>query len=206
MGVEGRSRNRSARRGSRLAAYHARTGSELWRTPLGLGISAPPITYSVAGRQYVAILVGWGGVMTGVGGPDAAALGWAYGVHTRRLVAFSLEGKTQLPTSPPPVVSTPLDAPEFGVNATLAAAGLQNFETTCGICHGPGAVAGGMAPDLRASGVVLSETGFADVVRGGARLPKGMPAFADLTDEQLLALRHYIRQQAETAITAVVKQ
>jgi quinohemoprotein ethanol dehydrogenase len=63
-----------------------------------------------------------------------------------------------------------------------------------------------MVPDLRASGVVLSETGFADVVRGGARLPKGMPTYHDLTDEQLLALRHYIRQLAEAGIAAAAKK
>lgn len=58
------------------------------------------------------------------------------------------------------------------------------------------------APDLRASGVVLSETGFANVVRGGERRARGMPQFADLNDEQLLSLRHYIRQQAELGLKA----
>ncbi|NIP79274.1 MAG: PQQ-binding-like beta-propeller repeat protein, partial [Gemmatimonadetes bacterium] len=48
-----------------FVAYHAETGEELWSYDLGLGITAPPITYSVDGRQYVALLVGWGGVMAG---------------------------------------------------------------------------------------------------------------------------------------------
>jgi quinohemoprotein ethanol dehydrogenase len=189
-----------------LVAYHARTGAELWRFNLGLGISAPPITYSVAGRQYVALLVGWGGAMAAMGGAASAAHGWAYGVHPRRLVAFSLEGNTQLPASPPPLVTNPLAAPEFGVDAAVASGGMLEFETTCGLCHGPGAIAGGMAPDLRASGVVLSESGFADVVREGTRLSKGMPAYSELSDEQLLALRHYIRQQAEAGIVAAQKK
>ena len=62
------------------------------------------------------------------------------------------------------------------------------------MCHGPGVVSGGKAPDLRASPVVLSEEAFAGVLHGGARHSMGMPAFAELTERDLLALRHYIRR------------
>ena len=64
----------------------------------------------------------------------------------------------------------------------------------------------GITPDLRASGVVLSETGFADVVRGGSRMPNGMPAYRMLTDDELLALRHNIRQRAEAALAQPPKK
>ena len=46
-----------------FVAYRADTGEEVWSTDLGLGVSAPPITYAVDGRQYVALLVGWGSVI-----------------------------------------------------------------------------------------------------------------------------------------------
>ena len=59
-----------------------------------------------------------------------------------------------------------------------------------------------MAPDLRASGVVLDAGMFADVVRGGQRATLGMPRFPALTDEQLLALRHYIRSVAEADLVS----
>ncbi len=36
-------------------------------------------------------------------------------------------------------------------------------------------------------------------MRGGAKRPRGMPSFDSLSDEQLLALQHYIREQAELA-------
>jgi PQQ-dependent dehydrogenase (methanol/ethanol family) len=39
-------------------AYDAKTGQELWNASLGSGIGAGPVTYSVAGKQYVAIVVG----------------------------------------------------------------------------------------------------------------------------------------------------
>jgi quinohemoprotein ethanol dehydrogenase len=189
-----------------FVAYHASTGAELWRFNVGAGISAPPITYSVAGRQYVALLVGWGGAGAAIGGPLIAAHGWTYGTHKRRLIAFSLNGTATLPPSPPPSVVTPLAAKEFGVNATLADQGRVTFAERCGGCHGGGAVSGGITPDLRASGVVLSPTGFADVVRGGSRVPNGMPAYRMLTDAELLALRHYIRQRAEAALAQPPKK
>ena len=188
-----------------FVAYDATSGAELWRFNVGSGISAPPITYSVAGRQYVALLVGWGGAGAAIGGPLVAAHGWVYGAHQRRLIAFSLDGKAVLPPSSAPAVVSPLSAPEFGVNASLAEQGRVEFGERCGGCHGGGAVSGGITPDLRASGVVLSESGFADVVRGGSRVSSGMPVYRQITDDKLLALRHYIRQRAEAALTAPPK-
>jgi alcohol dehydrogenase (cytochrome c) len=41
-----------------FAAYDARTLKEVWSFNVGSGINAPPITYSVNGKQYVAVLVG----------------------------------------------------------------------------------------------------------------------------------------------------
>jgi len=41
-----------------FAAYDAKTLQELWSHNVGAGINAPPITYSVNGKQYVAVLVG----------------------------------------------------------------------------------------------------------------------------------------------------
>ena len=89
--------------------------------------------------------------------------------------------------------------PDFEVDNTLAQAGADEFGA-CFICHGPDAKSGGMAPDLRASATVASDDVFADIVRDGSRLHNGMPAFSEYSDEQLLALRHYIRREAETAL------
>jgi quinohemoprotein ethanol dehydrogenase len=183
-----------------FVAYHAATGQALWRFPMGLGIAAPPITYSVKGRQYVALLVGWGGAYAGLGGEAASSLGWPYGLHTRRLVVFSLQGTAQLPPLPPPHVPVPLDAPSFEVDAAKASVGEDTF-AQCGFCPGDKAISGGLAPDLRASPVVLSKEAFGDVLRSGSRRPRGMPSYEHLGDAQLEALRHYIRQEAELGRT-----
>jgi quinohemoprotein ethanol dehydrogenase len=181
----------------KLVAYRADSGEEVWSFDLGLGISAPPITYAVDGTQYLAILVGWGGAPTALGGSVTAQHGWAYRVHTRRLVVFRLGGDVSLPSQPAPFRVTPLASPEFPVDPALAARGGQLYRSSnCVMCHGPGVVSGGAAPDLRASPVVLSETGFADVVSGGARQSLGMPRFPELSAEDREALRHYIRSRA----------
>jgi quinohemoprotein ethanol dehydrogenase len=186
-----------------LVAYHAATGKELWRFNVGLGISAPPITYAVNGRQYVALLVGWGGSGAALGGALLASHGWAYGVHPRRLVAFSLEGKATLPPSPAPAVVTPIGAKDFPVDVAAAARGAGVYGGRCVACHGIDAVAAGMAPDLRASNVVLSRSAFTEVLRDGSRRTKGMPPFPEFTDERLDDLRHYIRQQGERGLAAM---
>jgi alcohol dehydrogenase (cytochrome c) len=46
-------------------ALDARTGKLLWQFQTGSGIHASPVTYSVGGRQYIAVPSGWGGWMKG---------------------------------------------------------------------------------------------------------------------------------------------
>lgn len=183
-----------------LRAYNALTGEQLWDEDLGLGISAPPISYAVDGKQYLAILVGWGGSMAALGGQEMANYGWAYGEQTRRLMTFSLDGVQSVPVSAPPRVPTPLASSDFIVDGEIAEAGSLDFNSICSTCHGGAAVAAGMAPDLRASGVILSSDAFEQVVRGGVLANNGMPPFTEFSDMELDQLRHYIRQQAELAL------
>jgi len=48
----------------RISAYDASTGGRLWATRLSEIPNAPPITFAVDGRQYVAVIVGAGGYVT----------------------------------------------------------------------------------------------------------------------------------------------
>ena len=41
-----------------LTAHDAKTLKEVWSFSVGSGINAPPISYSVNGKQYIAVLVG----------------------------------------------------------------------------------------------------------------------------------------------------
>jgi quinohemoprotein ethanol dehydrogenase len=188
--------------GGEFTAYNASNGQALWHYPMGLGIAAPPITYALNGRQYISLLVGWGSVYASLGGQEAADLGWRYGAQMRRLVTFSLDGNLDLPPQAAPDTPVPLKAPYFEVNAELARTGEQVFGQ-CVFCHGYGGISGGAAPDLRASPIVLSDTAFIDVVKHGAKRSRGMPSFETLSDNQLKALQHYLREQANTETTVV---
>ena len=65
-------------------AFHARTGEQLWRFQTGSGHHSSPTTYSVDGRQFVAVPVGWGAWVEGF------APGMLGGQHGDALFAFAL--------------------------------------------------------------------------------------------------------------------
>jgi quinohemoprotein ethanol dehydrogenase len=181
----------------KFLAYNAETGETLWTFDAGLGISAPPITYTLEGKQYLALLVGFGGGYSR-GGP-AASLGWSYRTHTRRLIVFSLDGQAELPALPPPHYPKPIVDPQFEIDEAVALQGADLY-WSCFNCHGDGMYGGGMAPDLRASPIPLGKAVFAEVVRDGSKKDRGMPAFPAMTDEELEALRHFIRLRARQTL------
>ena len=184
-----------------LHAYSAKDGKDLWSFFAGVAATGVPITYSVDGQQYVTITSGPLGGSSAAFGSISARWGWDPRVHPRRLLTFALDAKAKLPPTPPRAPAVPLEAAEFHVDVAKAQAGAREY-SRCTLCHGMGVVAGGIAPDLRASAVPLSQEAFAHVVRDGALLARGMPRFAELTDDQLEALRHYFRQSARAALAA----
>ena len=46
-------------------AYDARTGELVWQHQTGSGLHSSPTTYSVKGKQYIAVPAGWGGWVKG---------------------------------------------------------------------------------------------------------------------------------------------
>jgi alcohol dehydrogenase (cytochrome c) len=48
-----------------LLAFDDQTLAELWRINLGTGINAPPVTFAVDGKQYIAIATGLSGPARG---------------------------------------------------------------------------------------------------------------------------------------------
>ena len=54
-----------------FTAYEAQTGKVLWTFQCGSGHHSGPITYSLDGRQYIAVCVGWGGWTAGFIGDGA---------------------------------------------------------------------------------------------------------------------------------------
>jgi PQQ-dependent dehydrogenase (methanol/ethanol family) len=164
-----------------FAAFDAASGSKLWSSPVQTGVVAPPMSYAMDGKQYVAVVVGWGGAVALVTGRIAAQ---ANSVNRSRLLVFSLDGKQQLPAP----VETPreLAPPPLQADADAVTRGKTLFANYCSGCHGDGAVGGGVVPDLRyASAQTHAE--FDAIVLGGARHQKGMVGFANIMGNEMLA-------------------
>lgn len=73
-----------------FTAYDAADGSRLWRFDAGLGIVGAPISYAANDRQYVSVLVGYGGTTAALS--SVLNAGWKYGAQPRRLLTFALDG------------------------------------------------------------------------------------------------------------------
>ncbi|MET0658942.1 MAG: PQQ-dependent dehydrogenase, methanol/ethanol family [Steroidobacteraceae bacterium] len=175
----------------------ARSGKRLWSFDAKMGISGAPISFSADGKQYIAVVAGWGGSGSASYGSLSAQYGWVSRVHSHRLLAFALDGSAKLPSNlPDRMLVKPVDDPSQQVDTQIAARGAELYSYTCLPCHGAGVVAAGFAPDLRASAVPLSADAFKSIVVGGALLERGMPRFEELSDSELNELREFSRRQA----------
>ena len=176
-----------------VSAYGAASGRRLWRFYAGQGIIAAPMSYRVGGRQYVAVLAGYGSSAPAFS--QVANMGWKYGVHKRRLLVFALDGKAQIDTLAPDFTVNALDDPGLELAEHDIELGRDLYHR-CMSCHGRGTVGAGAAPDLRESAIALDPEAFWSVLHDGTLLERGMPQFASLTREQAMQIHAYIRHEA----------
>ena len=59
------------------------------------------------------------------------------------------------------------------------------------------ALSAGSAPELRRSPYILDAAAFRQVVKGGALVSSGMPAFPEFDDATVEAIRHYLRMRSQ---------
>lgn len=176
-------------------AYNARTGEKVWSFDAGLGIVGAPMSFSAGGKQYVSILVGYGGTTAAYG--DFMNVGWKYGQQPRRLLTFAIDGNAKLAPSPGPDMKVhAVDDPKLVLNEADVQTG-KALSVACAACHGIGMQATGTpGPDLRESGIALELDSFKQFLRSGALMQNGMPKFDKLTDEQIRQIHAYIRAKA----------
>jgi quinohemoprotein ethanol dehydrogenase len=159
----------------KLRVFDDTTGSVIKEIDTGSALIAAPMTYSVKGVQYVAILAGSGGGGWNIWMPGNVA---AVRGNDNRIVAFRLDGgATPMPPQLGPVGPLPEPPAQAGTPGDIAA-GATLFARNCGGCHGNADRA--PVPDLRRSGFIHDAAAFESVVRGGLLEKRGMPSWDDL--------------------------
>lgn len=175
-------------------AYAADDGRLLWMFDAQAAVMAPPITYSVRGRQYVTVLSGNGSGNASFG-PVLGDMHIDYRTQARRVLTFEIGGTATIPKTPPFKITYPAD-PSFRPDAAAETRGGMTYDLHCLACHGIGVIAQGNAPDLRASAVPQSADAFFGIVHSGTLLAKGMPAFGELSTSALDDLRQFLRARS----------
>ena len=131
-----------------FSAHDAVTGKRLWKFNAGLGIIGAPISWGKNGKQYVSVLVGWGG--TSGAASDVLDVGWKYGQQPRRVLTFALGGKRKLAIAPGRDLKVhAVDDPSLVLDPAAVAKG-RGLSFMCIACHGRNFKGGGApGPDLR---------------------------------------------------------
>ncbi|MDY7097216.1 MAG: PQQ-dependent dehydrogenase, methanol/ethanol family [Pseudomonadota bacterium] len=181
--------------GSEFNAYNASSGEKLWSFGAQTGVVAPPITYTVDGEQYVAVLAGWGGAYAIT--VDGELLGRKAPVrNVSRLLVFKLGAEGELPAQTE-LASLPLDPPPSRASAQTIALGGEKYARYCAVCHAPAAVGSTVLPDLRRAGSLGNKQAWMAVVHDGILKDNGMVSFSDsLSKEEIEAIRAYVIQRA----------
>jgi quinohemoprotein ethanol dehydrogenase len=166
-------------------AYDAETGEKLWSTKVQTAIVAPPISFEVDSKQYVALSVG-GNQLAGYYAPNYS-----------RMLVFGLGGKTKLPPTreyTPPA----LDPPPATASADVVQAGSAKYSQYCSACHGEnGQTRGASFPDLTRTPLLHTQEGFDAIVLGGGLSEKGMASFDSVLDPpDTQAIRAFIVSRA----------
>jgi mono/diheme cytochrome c family protein len=152
-------------------AFNAATGEKLWSAYAGTGIVAPPITYSVDGKQYVSVMAGWGGAFP----KKFRSVG--------RLLTYTIGGSATPMTR---IADRRVTAMPNSASASDIAAGQKLFSSYCQRCHGGATV----LPDLRRSTPAV--LGGLDKILDGSLVERGMPRFAEFDRAMIGQLRGYL--------------
>jgi alcohol dehydrogenase (cytochrome c)/quinohemoprotein ethanol dehydrogenase len=181
--------------GSEFNAYDAGSGEKLWSFAAQTGVVAPPITYTVDGEQYVAVLAGWGGAYAL--SVDGDLINRKAPVRNiSRLLVFKLGGTAKLPPEPE-LAALPLDPPPSRAAPEVIAVGQAKYGRYCAVCHAPGAVGSTVLPDLRRAGSLESAQAWAAVVHDGVLKDNGMASFkGSLSRQEIEAIRAYVIHRA----------
>jgi quinohemoprotein ethanol dehydrogenase len=178
--------------GGAMRIYAADTGHLLATLDLGTSIVAAPMTYSIHGVQYVAVMAGYGG---GAGlyfpFPENTAA-YKYG-NAGRIIALKLDGGAVPKPAPVPELPFPRPAePRRGTPAEISRGAIL-YTRFCSRCHVFGR---GMLPDLRRLDAATDRM-FYDIVLRGALQSFGMARWDDvLSQADAQAIHAYLLDES----------
>jgi quinohemoprotein ethanol dehydrogenase len=151
-----------------VVAYRADTGERLWSFSTPNAVLTGPVTYSVAGEQYVAVMTGAGGSADLISRGSDAVLTPAAG----KLIVFKLDGAAVLPPDPRP--AGPAQKVSVAGSEQAVREGAALYARYCSRCHARDARSRNVIPDLRRSGALPDEHAWKAIVIDGALEPAGM--------------------------------
>lgn len=175
-----------------FVAYDAATGAEKWRTSVGSGVIAAPMTFAIDGQQYITIAVGWGGG-TGLKNKFTEQL------YPGRIFTYRIGGTAPEVTFDKTAAKTLIDIP-FKASEESISHGATLFSGYCAMCHTQPGAGGGIIPDLAYSTPSIHAS-IQQIVREGLFLPLGMPNFGSrLTESDVNDIQHFILSAAKQRI------
>jgi len=170
--------------------YRADNGEKLKEIEVGTGIQAAPITYEIAGEQYVAVMAGYGGAVLIFPGEQDALNKYQ---NAGRIIAFKLNG-TKTPLPPEKLKDTIVpEPPAITLNQQMIDKGEEIYYSLCYTCH----VSFGKShlndmPNLSMMSKPTHES-FSDILLKGKLSYNGMADFSDiLTPEDVEALHQFL--------------
>jgi alcohol dehydrogenase (cytochrome c)/quinohemoprotein ethanol dehydrogenase len=174
---------------NQFRAYDAKTGEKLWSMETQTAIVAPPISYELEGKQYIAISVG------------GNQFGGYFAPNYSRMLVFAVGATATLPPTRP-YTPPPLSPPAGAQDAKIVATGGERYSQYCAACHGQnGQTRGATFPDLTRTPLLHTQEGFDQVVLQGARTEKGMASFSTvLKNQDTEALRAYLVDRAQDLV------
>ncbi len=174
-----------------LVAYRADTGQQLWSFSMPNAVLTGPVTYSVAGEQYVAVMAGAGGSADLISRGSNAALTPAAG----KLIAFKLDGTANLPDDPPEAPAA--QKVSVAVSAQEVEKGANLYARYCSRCHARDAQSRNVIPDLRRVPPLNDAAAWQAIVIDGALEPAGMIGWKHfLSVQDAEDIRAYVASQA----------
>ncbi|MEE9396603.1 MAG: PQQ-dependent dehydrogenase, methanol/ethanol family [Methylococcales bacterium] len=187
-------------------AFDAENGDKLWQFKTGSGIIAPPITYSLDGKQYVVVASGLGGAYALIIGDERLANVnqggsiWAFALMDQEggqeFVAPKMKAAAPVELSKPAVPAAPVTTedgtasqestetlPVNDARAKQISSGDNLYHALCSHCHGANMKSSGAAAfDLRNYPADEKERFFNSVLNGKGN----MPAWAGKIEENEL--------------------